>query len=571
MKNKAIRRELTGKFLEGNKLRFAAMILVTLANAVCDVGMAWMLQQLMDAAVGDASSMSVAQSALFTCGMLVVYVLIGMLRCALLPKFLHKAMEQYRNHAFSLITRKSISAFSGENSSLYISALSNDANTIETGYLSQIFSLISQVCIFIGALWMMLWYSPELTIAAVGLSVFPLIGAFAAGGRTVKAEEQVSRRNEGFVAMVKDYLAGFSVIKTFRAEREMLRQFMNGTSELAKAKIRRQRIGIIIGIIGDTAGSVAQFGVFVVGAYLALSGRGVTPGVVMAFVQMMNYIIHPIANVPRLIADRRASVALIDKLASALAENTVDDGKCRPCSADDAIEVRNVAFSYDGEKNVLDGLNAKFEAGKSYAVVGASGCGKSTLLNLLMAGHDNFAGAVEFDGKDIREINTESLYEKVSLIQQNVFVFNSTIRENVTMFRKFPEEEVNRAICLAGLEALIKEKGEDYVCGENGCNLSGGEKQRISIARSLLRKSKVLLVDEATSALDAVTASQVTDAILDIENITRIVVTHSMDESLLRKFDSIMVMKNGKAEETGTFGELMARKEYFYSLYTVAQ
>ena len=139
------------------------------------------------------------------------------------------------------------------------------------------------------------------------------------------------------------------------------------------------------------------------------------------------------------------------------------------------------------------------------------------------------------------------------------------------MFRDFSEEQIDEAIRLSGLSALMEEKGADYLCGENGSGLSGGEKQRISIARSLLKKTQVLLVDEATAALDAETAYQVSSAILGLENVTSIVVTHALDESLLKQYDSILTLKNGSIVETGTFGELLAQKGYFYSLFTIAQ
>ena len=138
------------------------------------------------------------------------------------------------------------------------------------------------------------------------------------------------------------------------------------------------------------------------------------------------------------------------------------------------------------------------------------------------------------------------------------------------MFRDFPDEEVDSAILHAHLSELIEKRGADYLCGENGKGLSGGEKQRISIARSLLKKSSVLLADEITAALDAQTAHQVSSDILSLDGITRIVITHALDEALLRRYDGILVMKNGRIEERGTFDELMAKKGYFYALYTVA-
>ena len=139
------------------------------------------------------------------------------------------------------------------------------------------------------------------------------------------------------------------------------------------------------------------------------------------------------------------------------------------------------------------------------------------------------------------------------------------------MFRDFPEEQIDEAIRLSGLSALIGEKGADYLCGENGSGLSGGEKQRISIARSLLKKSQVLLVDEATAALDAETAYHVSDAILNLKGVTGIVVTHSLEEGLLKQYDGIITLKNGSIVESGTFDELIAERGYFYSLFTVSQ
>ena len=139
------------------------------------------------------------------------------------------------------------------------------------------------------------------------------------------------------------------------------------------------------------------------------------------------------------------------------------------------------------------------------------------------------------------------------------------------MFRTFPKEEMDSVIERAHLRALVKEKGEDYLCGEGGKGLSGGEKQRISIARCLLKNSSILLADEMTSSLDRETAHPVSSDILELDGITRIVVTHALDESLLKRYDNILVLKEGKLEESGSFEELMVKKGYFYALFTVSQ
>lgn len=183
----------------------------------------------------------------------------------------------------------------------------------------------------------------------------------------------------------------------------------------------------------------------------------------------------------------------------------------------------------------------------------------------------DYRGQILLDGTELRNITPESLYEMMSVIQQNVFVFNASIKDNVSMFREFPQRELDEAIRYAHLSELLAERGEGYLCGENGSGLSGGEKQRISIARSLLKKSSVLLADEVTAALDAQTAHQVSGDILDLHGMTRIVVTHTLEEALLRRYDGILVLKNGEITEAGSFDELMAKKGYFYALYTVSQ
>ena len=423
---------------------------------------------------------------------------------------------------------------------------------------------------FFGSIGMMVWYSPILTAVAVGVTILPLMASILTGSRLSAAEKRVSDRNKTFTATLADCLGGFAVVKSFKAEREMLRLFAEKNRELEGEKYKRRKIQTVVGMIGTLTGMFAQFGVFIAGAYLAIKGRSITAGTVVMFVNLMNFMIQPVSELPGLLAGRKAALGLVKKLAEDLTDNTEAEGTETVTGLKQGIELSGVSFSYD-EKEILHDVSLSLEAGRAYAIVGASGSGKSTLLNLLMAPGLAYSGKVLYDGVDIRDIRSESLYELISVIQQNVFVFSASIRDNVTMFRDFPKEEMDEAIRLAHLDTLLSERGEGYLCGENGCNLSGGEKQRISIARSLLKKSSVLLADEATAALDRETAWQVSSDILDLEGITRVVVTHSLEESLLKRYDGILVLRDGRIAETGTFEELMQAKGYFYALYTVAQ
>ena len=565
-----LRKQFTRQFYIGNGIYIFVGVVQSVILAISQLFLAWLMQELIDTATGASTKYTLSQVLNFGLICVGLFVLTIALDYVSTPKFKAKAMQQYKNKVFEELSRKNISAFTGENTALYLSALANDANTIEN-YLSNIFLLIFFVLEFFGALALMFWYSPALTAVSIGSALLPVIASILTGNRLAKAEETVSNKNESFMASLKDSLTGFSVIKSFRAEIAICRQFAEDVKAVANAKCRRDKISVIINGMGNLAGVGAQFMVFFAGAWLALTGRGASAGMILAFVQMMNYVITPISSVPQILALRKSAYALVDKLAAALNENIRDEGEHIPQTLTKGITVSDVTFSYDGEKNALSHVSATFEAGKSYAIVGGSGSGKSTLLNLLMAGYSNYDGAILYDDKELRSISTESLYELVSLIQQNVFVFKNTVRNNVTMFHPFEDGAVDQALELSGLSEFITRRGADALCGENGCNLSGGEKQRISIARSLLRKSSVLLMDEATAALDAQTAFRVINSILDLNSLTRIVVTHSLEGNILNRYDQILTMKAGQIIESGTFSELMEKKGYFYSLYTISQ
>ena len=563
------RREYTRQFYRGNGGNILLALGWILLSNGANLMISWLMQVMVDACNGSTAYrfwelllLCVLDAALFLLGSVLSYIAF--------PRMISRAMSQYKNFLFQKLTKKNISAFSGENTSLYISALTNDTNTIEVDFLCNLFNGLMDVVSLVGALALMLYYSPMLTCFSILLALLPVVASVFAGNRVAEAEKVVSIKNEGYVATVKDCLSGFSVMKSFRAEDALCRMFAQQEQRVHDAKIVRRRASISINSLGMIAGLVSQLGVFLIGIWMLQYGFGISAGILMAYVNLMGQLVYPIRTVPQYYAGWKAANALVDRVAEALDANVREEGDPIEPVLSQGIQVKAVTFGY-GEEPVLKGVDADFEAGKSYAIVGASGSGKSTLLNLLMASYDGYSGSILYDGKDLRTIRSESVYELASMVQQNVFVFNASIRENVTMFRQFPEEEVERAMGLSGLTALVQERGEGYLCGENGCNLSGGEKQRISIARSLLRKSSLLLVDEATAALDAQTAWQVSNAILNLQGLTRIVVTHALDENLLKQYDGILAMKAGKIVERGSFADLMEKKGYFYSLYTVSQ
>lgn len=568
---KPLGKQLRGQFFYKNIPIFCLAVFAALAAGSLNLILSWIIQQLMDTAAGKSGALSFRTLLLISAGFVLLCAGLSLLNYASQPRFLERAMRQYKDFAFKKLIGKSISSFRDESAAGYLSALTNDAASIETNYLAQMLAMITKAVTFIGALLLMCRYSLLMTAIAAGLTVLPMIASLLTGSRLQAVESRVSERNGEFTAALSDCLAGFTVVKNFRAEREIFRLFAQSNKALEHEKFTGRRIKTLVGMIGAVTGIFAQLGVFIAGVYLSMKGGSMTPGAVVLFVNLMNFIISPIAELPGLLACRKAALGLVDKLAAALERSSSREGSETLNRLEHGIRLENVSFAYEPGKTVLHGINAEFEAGRAYALVGGSGSGKSTLLNLLMAAETNYSGHILADGIELSDISTESLYGTMAAIQQNVFVFNASIKDNVSMFRDFPKTEMDEAIARAHLGALIRERGEDYLCGENGSGLSGGEKQRISIARSLLKKSSVLLADEVTAALDAQTAHRVSNDILDLQGITRIVVTHTLEESLLRRYDKIFVLRGGRIEEAGSFADLMANKGYFYALFTVAQ
>ena len=567
--NKKKSREFTHQLYYKNRINFIVTIILTIAMSSLNLMISWLIQQIMDC-TANQDMQALVRSAWIVIIVVVIYTIANVMYRAVYPRFLQRAIQQYRDYAFSRLTQKSLRSFSKEGTALYVSALTNDCTSIENNYLASTFTLIELLFCFLGALIMMLYYSPMMLVLAVALSFLPVAVSMTAGNRLTEQEKEISKKNERFVSIVNELLSGFPVIKSFRAETQASRLFSQRNEQAEEAKKNKRRTEQLISLLANDAGIIAQMGIFLAGAWLAISGKGVTAGVVIVFVQLMNYILNPISQVPLLWSNRKAAIALMEKLSDALSENVREEGIEKINGFSEKIEVKDLTYGYEPESHVLKDLDVQFDAGKSYAIVGGSGSGKSTLLNLLMGSSSNYQGEICIDGVSIKNIESESLYQLMTSVQQNVFVFNDTIRNNVTMFHEFPDKEVTLALERSGLSEFIEKRGEDFVCGENGANLSGGERQRISIARALLRKSPILLVDEATAALDAATARAVSFSILNLVGMTRIVVTHRLEEAILRRYDKILVMKNGTICEQGNFDTLMQQKGQFYSLFQIA-
>ena len=382
--NRALRRPYMAQFYKGNRLAYLGMLLSAALFSALNLAVYWLLQQMIDAVSGVPESLEINVLAVLTVGIILLVIPLNALKYTSQPRFMKKAMIQFKRFAFQKLTQKNIASFRSEATSVYLSAFSNDLATIEANYLEKQYMLVFNIVWAAGAMILMLAYSLVLTLVAIGFFILPIVASMITGASLEKAEKAVSETNAGFVASLKDILNGFSAIKNFRAETAAINLMEKSNMMVENAKCQKRKISTILSAIGSIAGLMAQLGTFLIGAVFALSGWGITPGVLMVFLQLTAAVINPIREMPELLASQKAASALIDKMALSLESNICDEGTDIPNQLGDGISIHHLSFGYEPGHKILHDIDIDFKAGKSYAIVGNSGSGKSTLLNLLM-------------------------------------------------------------------------------------------------------------------------------------------------------------------------------------------
>ncbi len=396
-----------------------------------------------------------------------------MIKRKYLNEFVCKAVNQYNNGIFSnIMYSNKIKHFEESISSHFISVLTNDIASIENNYLLGTINIIYQIVLFILGLLSMIYLNYKLTLCVLICCIIPILVNKIFEGRLVNSEKEVSKKNSNFVSVSKDLLTGLPVIKSFQSEKEMNELFIsyNNDTEITKNNYRRLNNLINISMFSSTfIISVVLSGV---GVYLTIKGSA-TLGTITAFIQLLDYVVNPAGQIGNLIARRSAAKILIEKNEWLLSDENIENKTVN--QFDSGIFFNNVTFSYDNKKNQLDNFNYKFIKNKSYTVVGLSGSGKTTIVKLLLKNFEGYIGDIYLDNTNIKDLEDQSIYNIISYIQQNVFVFNDSIINNITLYRDYDKLLIDKIIDEVGLRYLINEKGYNYLCGEGGNNLSGGK------------------------------------------------------------------------------------------------
>ena len=419
--------------------------------------------------------------------------------------------------------------------------------------------IFSQINMLVVALIVMCLYYPLLALLQVILCVPQLLAPMAFGRKASEKQKNYMDSLDAWNAQVKDIFAGFEVVKSFGIEDKIKEKYRRAIREVEKNGFDMriwQAKSIALSSVALYASFVAQT-LFAV--YLIFQGE-ITMGILLGAMQIGNYVGNPAREISTLYLEYRTIRPVLARISAVLdgAGEAGEEGERTIPVTVTPLRIEKISFSYSSGQPVLFHLDYQFEAGKKYAIVGGSGSGKSTLLRLLMGYFNQYEGGIFCGEKRQTELDKKSLYRHITMIHQRVFLFDDTLRNNITLYGTYSDEEVWQAVDDAGLRTVVREMGHglDSRIEEGGRNLSGGEQQRIAIARAFLHGAEVLLVDEGTASLDYENARMIDALLLDKQGLTLISVTHKMNPELLRRYDEVLVLEQGRILEHGPYESL---------------
>ncbi|ALD68088.1 multidrug ABC transporter ATP-binding protein [Streptococcus mitis] len=552
-----------------HKKSFYTFMIFNILVPLTNIAFAYSIKIIIDSGMSQ-NEYALTQAVLVGASVIFIYAGLNFISLRLRNKLVRQIMSRYKNKVFKSILDRDYREFSKEKSGKFISILTENMKKIEQDYLHQYFNISKNISLMIFSLVAMFIGNWFLTLLVIIVSIIPMMISGFIGQKSASLQNSSMIADQKYLAKVKDILVGFLVIKSFNVKEAIGQDYKNESEKLDEIYFIKGKFDVLSNVISQLSGMIVFLVAFGGGMYLVFGGH-TTIGSVTAIVQLVNFVVMPLNEVGMGISKFREGQATLDAF-EVKDVTELQTGQTKEYF-DDVISFSNVDFSYpNAEEKIFNNLSLQIKKGEKIAIVGMSGSGKSTLLNLLLRFYDVTSGYISIDNQDLQAISAESLYNLMTIVQQDVYIFDDTLKANITLSQSFTEDDIKKAVQQSGLESYILENelGLQTSCGENGSNLSGGERQRLSIARALIRKTPILLLDEATSSLDNKVTTEIESSILDIQNLTALVVTHKLNENILKRYDRILFMKTGVIVEDGSFCDLMDRRGEFYKLFELS-
>jgi len=479
-------------------------------------------------------------------------------------------INDMRTSMYKKILALPIGYFNDQRKGDIMSRLTNDLGEVEgstVGVLETLFREPISILLFFIYLVML---SPQLTLFLV---IFMPLSGFIIGriGRSLKKQStRVQEKLGAILSTIDETLGGIRIIKAFNAEKKQLDKFTQQNNDLLKIKNRANRRRDLASPVSEVLGITAIVCVLWYGGRLVLRGAFLDPGDFLAYIAIFSQLIQPLKSLSAASYNIKKGAASIDRIEHLIQEDVSIKEKPNPVQLkqfNNSIQFKKVGFLYE-DKTILDSVELTIEKGKTVALVGSSGAGKSTLVDLIPRFHDAGVGELLIDDINIKEYSLSSIRDQMGIVTQEPILFNDTIANNIALGMDNPtDEQIINAAKIANAHNFILQKEEGYQTniGDRGNKLSGGEKQRITIARAVLKNPPILILDEATSSLDTESERLVQDAINNLmENRTSVVIAHRL--STIRHADEIIVLQQGKIVERGTHDSLIEKNGFYKRL-----
>ena len=479
-------------------------------------------------------------------------------------------INDMRTKMYKKILALPIGYFNDQRKGDIMSRLTNDLYEVEGSTVGVLETLFREpISIFLFFIYLVM-LSPQLTLFLV---IFMPVSGFIIGriGRSLKNQSTIVQEKLGTIlSTIDETLGGIRIIKAFNAEKKQINKFSVQNNDLLKIKNRANRRRDLASPVSEVLGVGAVVCVLWYGGRLVLRNSFLDPGDFLAYIAIFSQLIQPLKSLSSASYNIKKGAASIERIEQLIKEDVSIKEKPNPTQLkqfNSSIKFKNVGFLYD-DKIILDRIDITIEKGKTVALVGSSGAGKSTLVDLVPRFHDVGAGELLIDDVNVKDYSLESIRGQMGIVTQEAILFNDTIANNIALGMDNPtEEQIIHAAKIANAHNFIlqKENGYQTNIGDRGNKLSGGEKQRITIARAVLRNPPILILDEATSSLDTESERLVQDAINNLmENRTSIVIAHRL--STVRHADEIIVLQHGKIAERGTHDSLIEKNGFYKRL-----